>query len=809
MWSAIKNFISRKRNKAKMGKKGLIGTRKRRTQDDSLAAAVDKSKPLGILILMLLWVVCSLVLWLPSNKTPHGALVIDQQAPKMIYAKFRFEYEDKTKTRENRQKAGDAVPLYFRINDAKIQESVNNAREFFSAITSRGDALIKKQTYQPAPGSRIAAIVAAMDRNTLFDLYHLIQDPEQRKKFVGNLELVIGQGIFSKQEKGSYKVGQNIRIIDSKGRTRLPKMAVEIPTPEEAAKEVTSKTLEFYSSMDNSDFKQMLIKIVMAIIGENGNLHFDEPQTQEARIAAMKAVPPYIIEVHKNQPVVYKDQKVTQEVLDRLAIYDKLSAEQASDRDMIERKIQITIWCLILMLVVGLYIYHIHPEVIKSNRKVWLTATVVIVALLINYGFIELFSSLSTNFSDLYPGLIFDAVPLALASILLSVMIGLRVAIYIGLFVSVLTAILLGDSYQIVLEGLVISCFAGFAVRYSTNYRSFFLRSTGVIFCTSLVLDIGFMWQAAYDPSRLLWSLILVVCNAIITSIIALVLTFIFEVLFNISTSMSLLMLCDYNHPLLKRLQLEAPGTFHHSIMVSTLAEYAASAIGADSVKARVGALFHDIGKLVKPEYFTENNPNADHKHNDLHPRMSSLIILNHVKDGVDLAMKYKLRKIICDTIEQHHGTDIVYYFYQKALKEVRDRQGSVSEQEYRYPGPLPRDKEVVIVSLADACEAASRSLQKPSPSKIEALVWEIFRKRIRDGQLDEADMTFGELAKVRDSFVKTLTMMNHGRIAYPKEEEKDEDDLFMAAQKTAIPETDATENNDDNGDQFMRPETE
>jgi putative nucleotidyltransferase with HDIG domain len=201
-------------------------------------------------------------------------------------------------------------------------------------------------------------------------------------------------------------------------------------------------------------------------------------------------------------------------------------------------------------------------------------------------------------------------------------------------------------------------------------------------------------------------------------------------------------------------------------------------------------SLFHDIGKMVKPEYYTENQQSEESKHSKLNPRMSSLVILNHVKEGVDMALKHKLRKIIRDGIEQHHGTDLIFYFYQQALEEGRTKGVTVDEHDYRYPGPLPKEKEVVILSLADSCEAASRSLQKPTPAKIDALVWEIFRKRIRNGQLDGANLTFGELKRVRKSFVTTLTTMMHGRIAYPKDEteEEDEGDLFAAAKQKGLP---------------------
>ena len=285
-------------------------------------------------------------------------------------------------------------------------------------------------------------------------------------------------------------------------------------------------------------------------------------------------------------------------------------------------------------------------------------------------------------------------------------------------------------------------------------------------------------------------------CNAFVTATAALILIFVFELLFSVTTDMALFTLCDYNHPLLRRLELEAPGTFHHSLMVASLAEYAAKAIKANPIKARVGAMFHDIGKLAKPEYFAENTFDSENKHADLHPRMSSLIILNHVKEGLDLALKYNLRKVIRDTIQQHHGTDIVYYFYKRALEENKEKGIAVDDSEYRYPGPLPVEKEIVIISLADACEAAGRSMMKPTPNKIGSLVWEIIRKRIRDGQLDNANLTIAEITKIRESFTKTLITMNHSRIAYPKDEVDDEDDLFVAAQKkeTAAPETDKTD---------------
>jgi len=254
------------------------------------------------------------------------------------------------------------------------------------------------------------------------------------------------------------------------------------------------------------------------------------------------------------------------------------------------------------------------------------------------------------------------------------------------------------------------------------------------------------------------------------------------ESLFGVTTEVSWLEQADLNHPLMKRLSIEAPGTYHHSLVVANLSEAAAEAIGANAGMTRVCAYFHDIGKLTKPEYFIENMDPAINPHEDLTARMSALILIAHVKDGVDLAIKHKLNCSIIDVIEQHHGTSLAWYFYKRALdqkaqmlrlveegKSKEDDVPQVSEEVFRYPGPRPQFKESAIISLADAVESASRVLEKPNASRVETLVDELVQNRMLDGQLDECDLTIAELAKVKASFVKTLLSMMHSRIKYQK----------------------------------------
>jgi len=243
----------------------------------------------------------------------------------------------------------------------------------------------------------------------------------------------------------------------------------------------------------------------------------------------------------------------------------------------------------------------------------------------------------------------------------------------------------------------------------------------------------------------------------------------VFESLFGELTNFSLMELSDFNQPLLRRMILEAPGTYHHSLIVSNLAEAAADAIGANGLLARVGAYYHDIGKMEKAEYFTENQIAIGNKHDDIEPSISKLVILNHVRDGMELGRKYKLNPKIVDFIPQHHGTTLMHYFYRRALEDAEDV-GAVKEETYRYPGPKPQTKETAIVLLADSAEAATRSLAEPSPQNISEVVHKVVNNKFIDAQLDECNLTLKEIEIITETFIRILSAMYHTRVRYPEQ---------------------------------------
>jgi putative nucleotidyltransferase with HDIG domain len=264
----------------------------------------------------------------------------------------------------------------------------------------------------------------------------------------------------------------------------------------------------------------------------------------------------------------------------------------------------------------------------------------------------------------------------------------------------------------------------------------------------------------------LLWDSAFAFSSGIAAAIVTTGITPLIELAFDYTTDIKLLELANLDRPILRRLMLEAPGTYHHSVVVGSLVEAAASEIGANPLLAKVCGYYHDIGKIKKPLYFIENQQSGKNPHDKLAPSMSGLILIAHIKNGVELAREIKLGQIITDTIQQHHGTSLITYFYEKA-KQLKGS-NAVKINDFRYPGPKPQTKEAGLVMLADVVEAASRTLENPTPSRIQGLVQNLTNKIFSDGQLDNCELTLKDLHNIAKSFNKILTGIHHHRIEYP-----------------------------------------
>lgn len=356
---------------------------------------------------------------------------------------------------------------------------------------------------------------------------------------------------------------------------------------------------------------------------------------------------------------------------------------------------------------------------------------------------------------------------IALLPIVITILFDAEVGIISTIVLAVILGILHRFDFTLALMIIVVGSTACFASR-QVRKRSEFFRITYRVAAAYAVFIFLVETLKLTPNADILTEVGFGLINGVVTSIIAMWTLPIFESIFGITTDVTLLELSDLNHPLLKRLALEAPGTYHHSIIVGTLTEAATKAIGGNSLLARVGAYFHDIGKIEIPEYFVENQMGIKSKHNELTPSMSSIILSSHVKKGRILGEDADIPDAVLNFIEEHHGTMVQSYFYNKAKEQGLD---DINMDKFRYPGPKPQIRETGIAMLADAVEAASRTLDDPKPARINNLIQRIINDRFESGELDECPLTLKDLAKIKESFSQILIGIFHQRIAYPKKE--------------------------------------
>jgi len=411
----------------------------------------------------------------------------------------------------------------------------------------------------------------------------------------------------------------------------------------------------------------------------------------------------------------------------------------------------------------SLYLYYYQSRILDKTTRVVALASMFLILLAVTHIF---------SFEDQWKPL---SVGTAVAcAIILTIAYDQRFAIGMIMFYTMLAAFAVDqiasvELLLIMVAGALSCCFSLREIRTRKKLIEVSLVATIVVFLTATALGI------VQDKSANVYFLHAGIAAAATFVVGIFIQAFlpIIEQAFGIATSMTLMDYSDANQPLLRKLAMDAPGTFSHSLLIGSIAEAAAESIGANGLLCRVGAYYHDIGKIHKPAYFVENQMGSVSRHDQLSPAMSQLVIAGHVKDGIEIAKEFGLPAVLRQFIETHHGTTLMEYFYHEAKKKQDEKQSTVSDSEFRYPGPKPRSKEAAIVMLADAAESACRSLADHTPAKVETLVHSLAMKRLQDGQFDECDLTLRELSRIEAGLSKSLAAHHHGRIAYPKDEEK------------------------------------
>tara|TARA_A100001015_G_C15043592_1_gene741675 strand:+ start:4240 stop:6354 length:2115 start_codon:yes stop_codon:yes gene_type:complete len=506
------------------------------------------------------------------------------------------------------------------------------------------------------------------------------------------------------------------------------------------------------SKTTNSFVNQVILEFIQP------NFVTDEAKTQALIQSEIDSIQAFTTIFKEGQPIIYSGETVTKdhiEILKALNIY----GVQAN----IMNYFGIFICGILLFILFERFLFFFYKR-LHSQFSVY-------ASLFILSAIVILIARFLFDVKDLkYISSLRFLIPIPIVAMTTSLLFTPNVAMIAGTIVSIFIAIMYKGDLFLLIYLFLSTCIATFGC-IKLFKRTELISSGNIVglFNVIIVIGIGFMLEVN-DLNWYLSNSALGFLNGLFSAMITLAILPYIENTFKITTSLNLLEQANINHPLLKQLMVTAPGTYQHSLMVANLCETAAEEIGADAILARIGAYFHDIGKMKRPLFFSENQFSGENPHDAIGARMSKIIIAAHAKDGVEIAEKYKLPKALHDFMLEHHGTTLVSFFYSQALQESDTEESITSKEDFRYPGPKPQSKEAGILMLADALEASVRSLEKPTPSKIENMMDKIIKDRIEDKQLDESGLTLNEIEKIRKSFLSLFKSVYHNRIDYQEE---------------------------------------
>lgn len=714
------------------------------------------------LTLVLSAVLCFVISSQPPSQPYHYQ--VGQIAPRDIKAPRDFLVEDEPATLSKKKEAEDNVlPVYdFDLKSVEnIEATIENAFKLMAehySTQKQGEPATEGPTPEefeqllgiPVSSGSFAVFAKKKFDPSIMDHFYRLLNPLLEIPIVSRRELLVkeksrGIVVRSFPSREETLVQDFSRFLDlDQAQTRIKKAArLSIPA--------SDRSLE-----------GPIVEVAQGMI--RPNLTFNKVETEERKSLARDAVKPVLFEVKKGEIIVREGEKVSAEHLLKLTKLRELK----SDQNLLSQ----TLGNFFMLFLVLSVIFYYATVGRGGTRPLWnkdlalLGLMVILSTILLRLG-TALPKPEYLFFSE---HSLFYAVPVATSAIVISVVLGTKSAATFTVLISVI-ATLIADFHISYFFYPFVGSLVGARESRHCRQRSTLLKAglwVGLA-NAALILVFNLRTGTLSDWEPVMGDLTLGFLSGLLSGIIATGLVPLIEVLFSYTTDIKLLELGNLNQPLLRELIVQAPGTYHHSIIAGSLAENAAEAIGANPLLARVGAYYHDIGKKNKPLYFIENQKGAENRHDKLSPYMSSLVLISHVKEGVELAKERKLGRVIADVIQQHHGTSLIAFFYQKAKEKEKPLEASVDEKDFRYPGPKPQTKEAGLVMLADAVEAASRTLADPTPARIQGMVQRMINGFFSDGQLDECELTLKDLHLIAKSFNRMLAGIFHQRIEYPE----------------------------------------
>ncbi len=668
-------------------------------------------------------------------------------AHERIVAPYAFPVDkDEVTLRRQQAEAASSVPPVF-VVDGRVSSEMF-AR--FASFQVKALAVVLDPTI--APEDRRAQ-VRALGVPLTAEASATLAAPGRARRALDGLNTwlhhVYGQGVESFEKRDGMVLGYH-SITVREGESEARRNVKDMYDRREALAYIDAQALETFAGDPRGI--RMVGEVAAAFV--EPNVVYDRAETEWRRVQAQGVVAPKIGYVQKDELIVDANQRITRDALLKLRSLANLEASRRVRTDFLYPPVARMLLMLLFIAVFSVYLRIELPQVFRNNAMLGLFTLLTVVVM----GLAEL----AVGVFDISEFI----VPLALAPLVVASLIEKRPALMFTMLLIVVTTSVSGlraPFVPVAAMGGVTAVYSVSHLRHRWHFARAFLTISLANFAAILA------WDLARDTplNALLMDSGFGVANAFLSVAVAFLLLPPVEHLFGLTSDITLLELSDLNRPLLKRLQLEAPGTYHHSMVVGSLAEAAAEAIGANSLLARVMAYYHDIGKLQKPEYFAENEVGTPRsRHERLAPSMSALIVRSHITAGLEMARKQRLPRAVQDAIPEHHGTMVMAFFFHKAL----EANPTVRAEEFSYPGPRPRSKETAILMLADGVEGASRALAEPTPSRIRGLIARIFEERIQQGQLDECGLTLQELARIREAFFPVVTAIFHVRAPYPED---------------------------------------
>lgn len=659
-------------------------------------------------------------------------LKVGEVAPRDITSPESMEIIDKKATEKLKEDAVKSTPEVYNLNLVSIENVDKELLDFFSIIKE-----IRNQ-YKILEEKQIRN---NQETDAIINDYFIDNDLKilaERYSFDRGSTLI---NLIKLDEFSLEGVERNV----NQSIKRVMQQGIKEDDMEEAVKQV----IRDISGLSSSPYTA----IISGEIGEKflkPSLFLDKEATQAKRQEAAVAVKDVKEVIRKGQIIVRKGEIVTNTHLERL---EALGLQSPVIR--FKNIFGLLLTNIILILLLNLYLFNYHQNIYNDFYKLTLLGVIYLAAIIL---------------AKTVGGISGYLIPTAFASMLIAITLDSRLALWVTFLISFNIGFIFNGEIDYMITALAGGLIAIFSIRKATQRSS--LTRAGLLIAGVNVLSITAFGLIDRNSAEIilqnyLWGIL----NGITSVILTLGILPFLESFFDITSSFKLMELSNPNQPLLKQLLVEAPGTYHHSVVVGNLAEAAADEIGANSLLARVGAYYHDVGKLKRPYFFAENQEAYKNIHDELEPSLSALVIASHVKDGIDMARKYKLPKKIVDIINQHHGTGLISYFYHRALQTNEDKSSEVDEESYRYSGPKPQSKEAGIILLADMLEAEARTLSNPTASRIKNLTQNVINKNLINGQLDDCNLTLRELNRIKDVFARILTGMFHNRVEYPDEE--------------------------------------